>query len=97
MVIQVNTDRNIDGNSNFENYVKSTIESELDRFKNITRVEVYFSDQNGEKFGTNDINCRIEARIAGLKPISVIERSFDINSSLSGSINKLKTMLNKIN
>lgn len=97
MVIQVNTDRNIDGNQNFQDYVKSTVNSELDRYKNITRVELYFSDQNGEKFGNDDVHCRIEARLSGLNPISVLEREADVNSALNGAIDKLKSMLEKIN
>jgi hypothetical protein len=52
MVIQINTDRNIEGNSRLEGYVKETLHSKLERFSDkITRIEVHLSDQNGNKPG----------------------------------------------
>lgn len=29
----------------------------------ITRIEVHFGDENGEKFGKNDKRCLLEARL----------------------------------
>lgn len=94
MTIQINTDKNIQGDNRLESYITERIESKLRRFSNdITRIEVHLSDQNGDKFGKDDTHCRIESRLEGLKPLTVLEKSIDVNSSVNGAIDKMKSVL----
>lgn len=94
MKVQLNTDRNIEGNENLEFFVNEKIESKLGRFKNdITRVEVHLSDQNGEKFGKDDTHCRIEVRLINHNPVTVLEKSKNLNSSINGAVDKMKNLL----
>jgi len=94
MIIQVNTDRNIDGNVQLEGYVKETLQSKLERFsEKITRVEVHLSDQNGDKPGQDDNQCILEVRLEGMRPLIVVEKAADINSAIVGASNKMKSVL----
>jgi ribosome-associated translation inhibitor RaiA len=97
MQIQFNTDKNITGNEELIASSTTLISEELSRFsQQITRVEVHFSDEDGNKDGFNDKRCMIEARLAGMKPIAVTDHANTHELAVSGAIDKLKTSLNKI-
>ena len=50
MLIQVNTDHNIEGRETLATHVQGVVEDALSRFKDqITRVEVHLSDENSGK------------------------------------------------
>ncbi|MCZ4408214.1 HPF/RaiA family ribosome-associated protein [Cryomorphaceae bacterium 1068] len=94
MTIQVNTDNNIKGSQNMEAYFTEKIETGLKHFADhITRVEVHLSDQNGEKSGTNDIQCRLEARLEGQQPILAESREENHEKALSKAISKMQAAL----
>lgn len=94
MKIQLNTDQNIEGNQRLQSYLNEKIETSLSRFSDsITRIEVHLSDQNGEKFGNDDTHCRIEARLEGLNPLTVLEKAGDVNSSINGAVDKMRSVL----
>ena len=45
MLIQLNTDKNIDGNARLESYLNTLIKDELERFnEHMTRIEVQRAD-----------------------------------------------------
>lgn len=95
MIIEVNTDRHIEGSERLIAYCKSTLEAELDRFSEyITRIDVHFSDQNGAKGGDNDKRCLIETKLKGFKPITASNHASSIDDALSGAIDKMVTVLN---
>ena len=76
MQIQINTDKNVEGNERLVTYFTSELNNELTRFDDkITRIEVHFGDENSTKFGKNDKRCLIEVRLAGLQPIAVTDHS----------------------
>ena len=55
MQVQINTDKNIDGNERLVSFYTSEIERELAHFDDkITRVEVHFKDENSDKISKND-------------------------------------------
>jgi len=94
MIIEVNTDRHIESSERLIDYCKSTLEAEFDRFsEHITRIDVHFSDENGEKGGDNDKRCLIEARLKGLKPVTTSNHASNIDDALSGAIDKMVTVL----
>jgi len=94
MTIQVNTDNNIKGSENMEVYVKEKMQSGLKHFVDkITRVEVHMSDQNADKGGAKDIQCRIEARLEGQQPISVEIKEENHEKAITGALNKMQAAL----
>lgn len=98
MQIKVNTDNNIEGTQEFHDHVKSVISKALDRYsEEITRVEVHVSDENGPKDSNKmaDKRCLIEVRIAGLKPVTVIEHSDNLHAAIAGATDKAQRTIGK--
>jgi hypothetical protein len=95
MQIQVNTDNQIDANDEFIGQVQEHLHDKLRRFENrITRLEVHFTDENSSlKKGDNDKRCQIEARLNGLKPISVTAQDAAILQALTHATKKLQSAL----
>ena len=76
MQIQVNSDNHIESSIRLEEWVRTTIESTLERYEeDLTRVEVYLRDENGDKPGPHDLSCRLEARPKGHQPVSVCHKA----------------------
>lgn len=97
MKIQINTDKNIPGTEKFETYVTEKINRSLKRFANkITRIEVHLSDQNARKSGTDDIQCKIEARIEGIQPIIVTDKNSTKEKAIDVAIDKMKASLDTV-
>ena len=95
MLIQVNTDHNIEGTQRFKDYVDELLRTSLGRFgEQLTRVEVYLSDERGEREGSlEQKRCLLEARLAGLAPLSVCEQGGSLHEVLAGSVTKLTHLL----
>lgn len=95
MIIQVNTDRNIEGKAELAEQVKSMVEDGLERFADkITRVELHLSDENSDKAdGPNDQRCLLEARLAGLQPVAVRHQAATMEQAVDGAVEKLKRSL----
>ena len=97
MKIQFNTDKTINGEERNQDFFTSQIAEELDRYQShITRIEVHLSDENGKKEGRNDIQCLLEARLKGRKPIAVSDQADTVEQAISGTIDKLKNSLETI-
>ena len=97
MIIQINTDKNIEGSERFNDYFTSIIEEELSRFEEkITRIEVHLSDENGSKEGQADKRCLLEARLEGRQPIAVSNTADTPEQAVNGAIDKLKATLETI-
>ncbi|MCC6186863.1 MAG: HPF/RaiA family ribosome-associated protein [Chitinophagaceae bacterium] len=94
MTIQINTDKNIDGNERLVGYVTETISQDLHRFAEyLTRVEVHFADENGNKDGIKDKRCILEARIENRQPIAVTGHGNSTEQALQESLHKLKATM----
>lgn len=94
MKIQFNTDKNIQGVETLETYVSEKITNGLKHFANkITRIEVHLSDQNADKEGSDDIQCKIEARVEGLQPVMVVSNSSSNEEALDSAVSKMKSTL----
>jgi hypothetical protein len=97
MTIQINTDKNVTGESRTEEYFSGQVTKELDRFaEHVTRVEVFFADENGEKSSPNDKRCRIEARMEGRQPIAVTAKDDVIEKAFNSALGKVKASMNTI-
>ncbi|MFH6965670.1 HPF/RaiA family ribosome-associated protein [Flavobacterium sp. FlaQc-28] len=94
MKIQINTDKHIEGHERLEAYFSGELEKGLARFEDkITRIEVHFGDENGEKFSVNDKKCVIEVRPVKLQPITVTEHADTLEKAFSGALTKVKKTL----
>ena len=97
MIIQINSDNNLSVHEAFGNKLEDLLSEGLSRFsEHITRLEVHLSDENGSKEGVNDKRCLLEARLAHLKPIVVIQIADNYEQAVLGAIDKLKSSLTKI-
>lgn len=92
MLVQVNTDSNIEGGSERNQWIEAQVTSALDRFGDqITRVEVHLRDRNSDKkSGSADMDCTLEARIAGLQPLVVDDQAATVEEAVDGAVGKLK-------
>jgi ribosome-associated translation inhibitor RaiA len=97
MQIQVNTDRHIEGGEELKARVRDVVGRALDRFgERITRVEVHISDVNsGVRGGSDDIRSRMEARLAGLRPLSVTHHAATVDQAVAGAADKLQTTVGR--
>lgn len=95
MQIQINTDSNVEGDAEFMKQINAVVITGLDRFsKHITRVELHLSDKNSDKkAGNEDIRCLLEARLAGLQPISVSDSAATLEQAVDGAVEKLTRSL----
>ncbi|WP_130736180.1 HPF/RaiA family ribosome-associated protein [Flavobacterium sp. J27] len=94
MQIQINTDKNIEGNERLVSFYSSEIREEFAHFDDkITRVEVHFKDENSDKVSKNDKKCLLEVRIAKKEPIVVTEHGDTIEKAFSGAVTKMKRLL----
>ena len=89
MQIQINTDKNIDGNERLVKYYTTEIQNELERFnEKVTRVEVHLADENSSKFGVDDKKCLLEIRMANKQPLVVTNHADTIEKAFSGAMEK---------
>lgn len=97
MNIQLNTDKHISGNEGLERFVSEKIKGTLKHLGNhITRIEVHLSDENADKGGPDDIQCKIEARMENRQPVMVSSRSDSKEVAISEATDKLKAMLSSM-
>jgi len=97
MQILVNTGRHVGGGEALESRIRPTIEAALARFVDrVTRVEVHIDDENSSaKAGDNDKRCTIEARLAGLKPLSATHQAPSISLAVDGAAEKLEQAIGR--
>ena len=94
MQIQVNSDNHIQNSTRLEDWVTSTVLSALEHYEeDLTRVEVHLKDENGDKPGTHDKRCQMEARPKGHQPVSVTHTAASLDQAVEGAATKLSHAL----
>ena len=94
MQIQVHCDKHIKNDVRLEEWVDTTVKDRLDLFEeDITRVDVFLSDENGGKSGPNDKRCKMEARPKGHQPLIVTEDADSVDRAGEGAAEKLQHAL----
>jgi ribosome-associated translation inhibitor RaiA len=97
MVIQFDIAHSINANDTFRAPFIEMLKERLDRFdKNISRLEVHLSDENGHKNGVNDKRCLLEAHIAGVPHIVATNHGNSYEQAVDGAIDKLIASLHSI-
>ncbi len=94
MEILINTDRHVPGGEDFAAHVRDTVVKHLDHWaEKITRVEVHISDENGDKSGTRDQRCMMEARPRGLSPLAVTHKAANRHLAVLGAAERLQHLV----
>lgn len=94
MIIQVNSDKNIDVSDSFSAKISASLSESLARFDDfITRLEVYLVDENSDRSGADDKRCTIEVRIKGLDPEAVTANADDIGLAFKQATDKAFQLL----
>lgn len=95
MQVQVRTDNHLSGSVELTQEVEELLQDKLRRYgSRVTRVEVHFTDESSAaKSGGDDKRCGLEARLAGLPPVSVSDRGPELRPALRGAIRKLQSLL----
>ncbi len=98
MLIQINTDDNINHSDTSTERIESAVRSALERFaEQITRVEIHLSDGNSDKkSGTADVRCLLEARLEGLQPVVVTDEAATVEDAVDGAARKMRRSLDSI-
>jgi hypothetical protein len=97
MIIQINTDHNIDGNERLGAFLETKINGALSHFEqHLTRVEVHLSDENGEKKGKDEKRCLLEARLENREPMVVSGLGDTVEQAVSHAIEKMKAKLSTV-
>lgn len=90
MLVNIYTDRNIDGDEELLARFEKKVRSELDRYsERLTRVEVHLMDENANKGGA-DKRCTVEARAAGIRPIAASHEAEVLEVALDGALDKVR-------
>lgn len=82
MQFQFNTDSSMMGTTEVATRIEDQVRHRLARFEDrLTRIEVHATDVNGRKHGSDDVQCTIEARPRGGKPIGVTGKASDVDTA----------------
>lgn len=94
MRIQVNTDSNVGHSVDLSEEVSGILQQKLKKYeKHITTLEIYLSDTNSDKGGSNDKKCSIEARIAGLSPLAASDQAGTLKEAIAGATKKIDAVI----
>jgi hypothetical protein len=96
MLVRINTDNNSSKSQEFINGVSSYISEKVKRYAHqITRIEVYFTDENGQKESPNDKRCLLEFRLDNLPPMAVSKYASSHQAALEGALDKFAAAMKK--
>lgn len=94
MQIFINTDNHITNSDKFSEELREKTEHDLNKFKShITRVEVFFQDENNSKGGVDDKKCSIEVRLEGLKPLAASSNAATLRDAHHGASHKVQRLV----
>lgn len=95
MQVLLNTDTHVDGRKAMATHLDEVVRAALDRFgDHVTRVEAHIVGGNVQtRSHTDQIQCTLEARLAGMDPIVVKDHAATAHQAIEGSLGKLKRAL----
>lgn len=102
MFIQIHADNQLPSDRERDSRLEDQIRQRLARFEDrITDVEIYVSDVNGQRGGSADLRCTLEARVAGIQPVAVAEHGATVDRAVLAAAKKavraLDHQLGKLN
>ncbi|AQZ95996.1 HPF/RaiA family ribosome-associated protein [Halopseudomonas phragmitis] len=95
MQIQINTDRNITGDTRLSETIEAELRNSLARFSDqITRIELHLRDENSAtKSGSADKRCLLEVRLAGQNPVTTQDTAEHVMQAVTGAAEKMVRLL----
>ncbi len=94
MQVQVNTGNGLENKEALERWADAEIRQCLHRFgDDLTRVEIYLSDENHDASRGGDKRCLMEARLAHHAPLVVTQHAADVDAAFRGASDRLKRLL----
>lgn len=98
MQVLLNTDHHVDGREAMAAHLEQVVNDALHRFgDHVTRVEAHLADVNSlAKAGDDDIQCTLEARLAGFEPVVVKEHAGNAHQAIGGAVGKLQRALTTV-
>ncbi len=98
MLVQINTDGNIEGKEALAQQAEAVVRDALEHCsEHITRVEVHLSDENSnKKIGTDDKRCLLEARLTSRQPIAVSDQAATLEQAIDGAAKKMRHSLETV-
>jgi ribosome-associated translation inhibitor RaiA len=94
MQILINSDKNISMHAALSTSIEEEIHRLLDRFDSqLTRIEVFLTDENADKSGPRDKRCVLEARPNNHQSLTVTDESADVQTAVSGAAKKMQRLL----
>ena len=92
MQVLLNTDPNVDGRQAMGEHLEAVVKDALNRFgEHVTRVEAHITDVNSHAKGSDhDIQCTLEARLAGFEPVVVKDHADNAHQAIIGAVGKLQ-------
>jgi ribosome-associated translation inhibitor RaiA len=92
MQILLHSNPNTDGGQLMSEHVKTVVMTAMERFgERITSVEAYLSGVTSQGTASADnIECALDARLAGLEPVVVKEHAGNAHQAIEGAVRKLK-------
>jgi ribosome-associated translation inhibitor RaiA len=98
MQIILNSDKNTDGSLAMTKHLEEVVGDAMSRFADhVTRVEAYLSDENSlAKAGPDEIQCKLEARLAHYDPVVVKDHAKTAHQAISGAAAKLKRAVSTV-
>jgi len=94
--ININTSNNVAGRDALVTHYESTVRSRLSRFEGrLTRVEVHLGDLNSAHKDGDDKSCMIEARPAGMGPVSASDQRATHEMAAAGALDKIVVALER--
>lgn len=96
MLIQINTDRNIENSAALIAHLSEIIKEEISRYdEHITRVDVHLSDENGSKNTGDDKKCVLETKIKSGNPLVVTVVEATVHQAVKAAAEKVGLLLEK--
>lgn len=90
MQIQLNTDKNVQGDEALAAWVERELKEKMGRHADhTTRVEVHLSDASPTRGGEVDKRCKLEARVAGRPPTVASHDAAKVADAFRGAVEKL--------
>ena len=96
MLIQINTDKNIESSAASIAHFTGVIKEHLERYdEHITRIEAHLSDENGSKNAGDDKKCLLEVRKKGADPIVVSSVEATMHQAVKSASEKMASLIEK--
>lgn len=95
MEILVRSDNSVTVDETLRSTLEAAVSRPLKRFESrLTRIELYLSDENKQKAGSDDKRCLLEARPEGHDAVQASHKASTWSEAVTESARKMERLLN---